>query len=471
MHMMLYRGSLKSCNYDCSYCPFSKHSAGEEELAQDRDQWLSFVQDYRTRSERLGIRALMLTPYGEALIHPWYWEGLAQISALPWTEAVGAQTNLSFAAAKQLELFEANGGILEKLRLWATFHPQMTTVTAFAGVCGQLAAKGIRMCAGAVGVPEHIELFRQLRKELPQEIYLWVNRMDGLGRPYTEQEVRAFSDIDPYFYRELVWHPANAAECEGRYFVEAGKGMRLCNLSMGVSCKRKRCSCYLAYGGRKQLVNDLLFGPWPLFRIPRRPRAAFLDIEGTLLPMQAELFQALEVLAVRERTLLFFATTLPFAEAARRCRGFWHLFAGGVFAGGAHMLVKETASTERRECFHLLPEGCVLYLEQLCRMFFCRMLAYRNGAGDCYKITLLRTRRRPWDCFEAEKLMKRLPQEYQLRYMIEGHCMQLVAAGADKETGVKKICGWLGLLPKECFAAGDSSEDAGMVKWITASFT
>ena len=108
--MILYRGSLKSCNYHCSYCPFSKRRMTERELGKDREQWFSFVRDFEEKSEALGIRAFMAVPYGEAMIHPWYWEGLAAVSACPNTDAAGIQTNLSFPVREFLTCFEKCGG-------------------------------------------------------------------------------------------------------------------------------------------------------------------------------------------------------------------------------------------------------------------------------------------------------------------------------------------------------------------------
>lgn len=195
--------------------------------------------------------------------------------------------------------------MLEKLRLWATFHPEMTSVSEFSAKCKILAKKGVQICAGSVGVPENLNLLRALKQELQssdesgQGIYLWVNKMDGLGRSYTQKERAAFVEIDPYFERELVPVSANAALCQGRLFVEASGKMRTCNIGPTLStgkclealeafpnpeCSRKQCSCYLAYGGREDFMNQILFGPYPLFRVPRRPKAVFLDIEGTLLP-------------------------------------------------------------------------------------------------------------------------------------------------------------------------------------------
>lgn len=300
-HIMLYRGSLKSCNYCCSYCPFSKHGMQEKELAKDRQQWVSFVQYYITYAKRLDLHALMLTPYGEALLHPWYWEGMARLSALMWVEAVGAQTNLGFPVGDSLRLFVENGGALKKLRLWATFHPEMTTVEEFVHSCGRFLSEGVLMSVGAVGVPENLALLRCLRERLPKGVYLWINKMDGLGRGYTAEERRAFLDIDPYFYRELLPHPADASQCQGRFFAEADGRLRMCNISPVLEigwkelfcngakagegqrfqpCTRKRCSCYLAYGGMENAENQILFGPEPLFRIPGSGAAHALTKNG-----------------------------------------------------------------------------------------------------------------------------------------------------------------------------------------------
>lgn len=116
-----YRGSLKSCNYSCSYCPFAKRKSSTEELARDRESWFRFCDTVEKTGDIYG--AVMVVPYGEALIHICYWEGLARLSRLDTVEAVGAQTNLSFPVEKMLNEYRKAGGRLEKLRLWATFHP------------------------------------------------------------------------------------------------------------------------------------------------------------------------------------------------------------------------------------------------------------------------------------------------------------------------------------------------------------
>ena len=279
--MILYRGALKSCDHRCSYCPFSKHEMTEKELEKDRVLWIRFCESLVQKAASLDIHALLVVPYGEALIHPWYWEGLAHLSALPVIDAVGAQTNFSFPLQASLDRFIREGGEVGKLRLWATFHPEMVQIPVFAEKCREAKEAGILLCAGAVGVPENIGLLRRLREALPEEIYLWINKMDGLRRPYTKEEREAFEGIDPFFYRELETIRADAAQCAGRLFVEWDGSLRTCNISpkMGIDwydlqdalpdpvCGRKRCTCFLAYGGRADLAGKEAFGEYPLFRI------------------------------------------------------------------------------------------------------------------------------------------------------------------------------------------------------------
>ncbi len=492
--MILYRGSLKSCNYHCSYCPFSKRKMSEHELEKDKGQWERFCQSLGERAEIMGIRALMVVPYGEALIHPWYCEGMGEISTWSFIDAVGAQTNLSFPAAWLLDRFCQAGGRIEKLRLWATFHPEMTSVESFAGTCRELREAGVSLCAGAVGVPEQAGLIQKLRQSLPKEIYLWINRMDGLKRPYTKEERMAFQEVDPFFMREFFPVHGDVSRCEERLFIEGNGKMHTCNISQVMEqnwyketethfsqkdsgflfpaprCSRKLCSCYLAYGGRSDMMNHILFGPYPLFRIPRRARAVFLDIDGTLIPegsdsVPEQTAECLAVLAKKEKALLFFATTLPLREAMERCKKIKHLFCGGIFAAGAYLRLDRG---QKQEQFYFLESDILHTLEREKRKFRYRILAYNEGER-IYKLTLLRCGHRPWSSREAKELFLHLPENKQkrLRYFIEGNCMQIVSAKASKANGVRELCRWIGIAPKDTVAVGNSHEDKEMMK-ITA---
>ncbi len=508
---LLYRGSLKSCNYRCSYCPFSKHRVSDRELGKDREQWAYFVETVRERAEGLKIRSLLVAPYGEALIHPWYWEGFGRVSSVSGIRAVGAQTNLSFPIRESLELFLKAGGRREKLYLWATFHPEMATAEEFAKACGKLAGEGIHLCAGAVGAPKHAELLKNLRAKLPKEIGLWINRMDGLKRPYTQEETEEFLKIDPYFLRELSDLPADPGKCRNRLFVEGNGKLRICNIGRYLAmswdslwerrqeqerqnqegqkqeqrnqnrqempdvlpepvCGQKRCSCYLAYGGRQDFMNQVLFGPEPIFRVPRRAKAVFLDIVGTLLPAEGSrpdrfspwILAGLEGL-YREKIPLFFATTLPYREARQRCGGIWHLFSGGIFAGGAHLVVNRAG--ERWESIQALEETCLPVLERVREDLCCRMRSYRRQER-LYKVTLLRPEAAQWSEEERTKIGERLRFAglNGIRAFAEGNCLQVVPERATKAEGVRRICRQLQISPEETAAAGDSPEDAEMLE-------
>ncbi len=491
---LLYRGSLKSCNYGCSYCPFSRHRHSGQELSKDQERWEYFVRTVEERAEVLDIRSLLVTPYGEALIHPWYWEGLGRVSALAGIEAAGAQTNLSFQVRESLELFDRAGGDRGKVRLWATFHPEMVSAETFSGVCRQLLSEGVCLCAGGVGVPGNLEALLELRRRLPEEICLWINPMDGLGRPYTEEETKRFLEIDPYFLRELCEVPADPENCRGRLFVEGNGRLRICNISRrlpfswdglwerrrtakdpegsedlsALSCGQKRCSCYLAHGGRRELMNRIIFGEHPVFRITRRPRAVFLDIMGTLLPQESAVDGQIPAVVragltglKREGALLFFATTLPYEKAMERCRQIRHLFSGGVFLGGAHVVLEGEAGGW--EQVQGLEEGCLSVLEGLRARMRCRVLAYRRGKELC-KVTLLRPGAASWngqeikevsDCLLSQRITK-------VRVFSERNCLQVAAEHATKENGVRLLCRRLGIRPGEAVSAGDGEEDRGM---------
>lgn len=277
-----YRGSLNFCNYSCSYCPFSKKKYSEGNLQRDRSGWFRFVEEIM-RQEFGG--AIQVVPYGEALVHEYYWQGLAELSRCDDIKAVGAQSNFSFSVEKMLCVFEQYGGRREKLRLWGTFHPEMTATEEFLSQCRALQKERIQFCVGSVGVPENIDVLRSLRKDLDAGIYMWVNKMEGLGRRYREEEIQAFMMLDRYFELELRCFEADAAACRESLLVEGDGTIRpcaLCHQKLGnlyqsgleqiqeKKCTKHSCDCFLSYGGRSDIPELTLFQPFPAFRIPDR---------------------------------------------------------------------------------------------------------------------------------------------------------------------------------------------------------
>ena len=91
-----------------------------EQREKDEKALWKFIEKVKQEKEK---HAVQIVPYGEALIHEYYWKGLAELSRIATEEYTGCQTNLSFSVEKMLEIYEKYQGKKEKLRLWCTFHP------------------------------------------------------------------------------------------------------------------------------------------------------------------------------------------------------------------------------------------------------------------------------------------------------------------------------------------------------------
>lgn len=302
-----YRGSLKSCNYSCAYCPFSKRQATRAQRQKDVEDLFRFTS-YLVEKQVQNC-AVQIVPYGEALLCAHYWEAMARLSRQEGIEAVGCQTNLSFSIEgtdDKLWYYKSFQGNVEKLRLWCTFHPSMTTLEAFLSQCRKLSEYEVSYCVGAVGNPDNLELLQELRKALPSSVYLWINKMDGLKRGYTKEEIEAFCKIDKYFPLELEHKKTDISKCRRSLFVEADGSVSFCNIGKNsicmeslektacgeakekkevplvnfydmdlsqyqdgsYTCKRKECSCYLSYCNRTDIEELSAFQPYPAFRIP-----------------------------------------------------------------------------------------------------------------------------------------------------------------------------------------------------------
>lgn len=532
-----YRGSLKSCNYRCSYCPFSKHRASVQELEKDRQNFGRFCESIADRAAEFDIGAVFVVPYGEASIHRWYWEGLGRLAGLDSLERVGLQTNLSFSVEECLAIFDLysgdanrengresdresdketsekivrgiSGAARRKLRIWATFHPEMTDIEKFADKCHRLADSGVNLCVGAVGAPQNIPLFGRLRERLSPDLYLWINKMDGLGRAYTEEEKRAFLELDPFFGLECGSPAADAAMCSDRCFVEADGRIRACNIGrikegnwyqseqkeiFRPLCGKKRCSCYLAYGGRADFEGRQFFGTYPIFRVPKPYQAVFLDLDGTLVPEKhrGRLADSVrrKLLALREKRPVFLATSMPAEEVRRRLGEDLELFQGAVFASGAYvwMRTKEEGgkaddSGEKRkgaagrEVIHPVDLKELPRLTELAARCSAGVRVYRIRGREAdaerdtaYKITLVKRHNSVWQ--EQERQMAaEILQTGTYRIFVEKNCLEIIAAHVDKGTGVREICGWLGIRPEEAIAVGNDREDRAMRPVLTRPY-
>lgn len=275
---ILYRGSLSSCNYACSYCPFAKTSNTRAELSKDRDQLTRFVEWTAANKRPLGI---LFTPWGEALIHRCYREALNRLSHLPHVKRVAIQTNLS------AKLDELSCARVERLRIWATFHPGETDVERFLMRCESLARMGIRFSVGLVGYREHFDAIAALRDQLPEQVYLWINAPKSGGVEYSAQELRFLTSIDPYFRWNLQYWPSQGKACQTGWtsFTVDGEGdVRRCHFVDSIignlyrdniwdrlgrqTCPNRTCGCHIGYVYRDEFQLERLYGDNLLERIP-----------------------------------------------------------------------------------------------------------------------------------------------------------------------------------------------------------
>ena len=490
-----YRGSLKSCNYSCSYCPFSKKTGSGKEWERDKEQFFQFILRLEELEEK---GAVQIVPYGEALIHAYYWEGLARLSKMCSLDAVGAQSNFSFPVEKMLSYYEQQGGCMEKLRLWGTFHPEMTSVDAFIKQCRRLSQWKVSYCVGVVGVPEQITKIQELREKLDDSVYLWINKMDGLGRNYSEEEQRSFQEIDAYFPLELQQHRANETVCGNQIFVQADGRMARCNLcratkenlyetipeSDKLPCTRRECSCYLAYNNCKE--KDLLFfEPYPAFRIPSYPKAVFLDVDGTLLPegersLSEETIQKVKGLA--RHSDVYLATTLPAEDALRKVRGIRQYLSGGVFADGGRCILLKKADSKPEDEKRVAGNGTNIapvkdwiapldaaWLEQAKqgqKQYGFHLHIYQREQ-KIYKVTLSFPRSHCRNPELMQELVQKIRADWKIpqscKCFVEENCIQIVRADRGKLAGILEILQIMKYDKESVMVAGNSKQDEEML--------
>lgn len=276
---ILYRGSLSSCNYACTYCPFAKTKNTRQELAQDAQELQRFVRWVANRKESIGI---LFTPWGEALIRKHYQEAIIQLSHLPNVHKVAIQTNISCSTSW---LKRANK---KTLALWTTFHPSQISLEKFVKKCQELDALGIRYSVGFVGFKEDFKILETLRKQLSPSVYLWVNAYKRVANYYTESDIQFIENIDPLFRYNTKYHPSLGKACKAghsTFSVDGDGNMQRCHFIKKVigniykpdfemvlkpkPCSNKTCGCHIGYVHLEELNLYKTYGEGLLERIPQ----------------------------------------------------------------------------------------------------------------------------------------------------------------------------------------------------------
>jgi hypothetical protein len=279
IYQILYRGSLSSCNYACGYCPFAKTTNTTAELRQDEKQLDRFVDWIETQATH--PFGLLFTPWGEALIHPYYQRAMTRLSHLPHVQRVAIQTNLS----GRLDWIPNSNK--RTLALWATYHPSQGPLDEFLGQCQLLDGEGVRYSVGIVGLRENFAAMEELRSRLSPKVYLWVNAYKDIPGYYSVEDVARITQVDPLFGLNNQFHASAGQPCragETSFSIDGDGNVyrchfiksRLGNLYQDEFpqflqprvCTKSSCGCYIGYIHLKPLELETKYGEGLLERIP-----------------------------------------------------------------------------------------------------------------------------------------------------------------------------------------------------------
>lgn len=276
---ILYRGPLSSCNYECGYCPFAKRHESAAELMADRTALRRFVSWIAARSDHRF--AVFFTPWGEALVRSWYRDAMIELSQLDHVDKIVAQTNLS------CPLGWLRRARVERLALWATYHPSQVKRSQFLTQCLSLGKMGVRYSVGIVGMLEHKAEIAALRGELPPQVYLWINAYKRVPDYCSAADLLFLESIDPLFPINNTRHASLGRACntgETVISVDGDGTMRRCHFIAEPignlyeadferalrprPCSNLTCGCHIGYAHLKPLGLDAVFGEGILERVP-----------------------------------------------------------------------------------------------------------------------------------------------------------------------------------------------------------
>lgn len=461
-----YRGKLNSCNYTCSYCPFGKKSHLTA-TTQDEQAWNRFIT--AIEQWKGGPLQLFIIPYGEALIHRYYRKGIIHLAALPQVAGISCQTNLSFSADEWLDEFPATPALISKIKIWASFHPEMTSVESFVRRLHTLYNAGIQVCAGAVGNPMAKSVLGDLRNALLPDIYLFINAMQGLKSPLSVEDIRFFTQLDNLFEYDLKNASAQWTICSGgrsscfidwkgdifacpRSQVKIGNLYQNQILDPLLPCRRKVCDCYIAFSNLTNHPLHRIMGAGAFWRIPDKPfiTSVFFDVDGTLTDAQGRVSvsyaHALRYIA--QFVPLYLATSLSMQQARRKLgKALFSLFEGGVFADGG-LLVYGGQS----QC---MPVELLLDINEESAK-----ITAHSYEGQVYKYSML-----VYDKEERINILSRLKEKpYQVFY--KPPLITVIHKEVDKRKGVLHICKALAFPLDQVLVVGNSLKDWEMMSVV-----
>ncbi len=277
-YRILYRGPLSSCNFSCSYCPFSKTPCSADELRLDSAALGRFTEWTLSQDSQLGI---FFTPWGEALIHPHYQKAISSLSNASNVFRVAIQSNLS------CDLSWLSECCRKTVAFWISYHPDEMALTELLSKCRFLMEEEFSFSVGVVGVKQNFDAIKNLRTEMPKSIYLWINVYKSPGY-YDQGEIAYLQSIDPLFGYNLRPHASRKRDCRTGHSVFSVNGdgdIRRCYFVDEVlgniysqdweqalrkrPCPNEECRCHIGYVHLEHLGMDGIFGEGIFERVPR----------------------------------------------------------------------------------------------------------------------------------------------------------------------------------------------------------
>ena len=211
----------------------------------------------------------------------WYREALVRLTALPQVVKAAVQTNLSCGLGWVKRCDK------RKLGLWTTYHPAESDRARFLAKCHQLSRLGVRYSVGVVGLREHFGDIAALRRELPPDVYLWINAFKDKPSYYRDGESEWLASVDPLFPFNNRRHASLGRQCRAGDTVITvdGEGtVRRCHFvkePLGNlydadfervltkrSCPNATCGCHIGYVHMPELHLYEVFGDGVLERSP-----------------------------------------------------------------------------------------------------------------------------------------------------------------------------------------------------------
>ena len=348
---IFFRGEIDFCNYFCSYCPFAKKTLSKEKIQKESENLEKLYLYVKNMQEDANV---MITPYGEALIHPLYQEFMARISTLENVRKIGIQSNLSIDTDELISTLSKKHADYSKIMLWATFHSEYTDIENFCNKANSL-SELISISCGIVANRKNYEKIRKLRENLKADIYLWINAMDKIKNRFSNDEIASLSTIDPMFAYEFYAKRVdythsrddNFSTCQSydKIYVDIQKYSSSCffkkKRAIDSLCNNhKVCDCYLGYSNFGNNILDRFFGENIIFRIvqKRKFKAIFIDIDGVMTGKDGKLINNLSVILqnLSKKTALYIASSRNIDSAKKLLGKNFQYFKGGVFSDGCY---------------------------------------------------------------------------------------------------------------------------------------